>query len=94
MKKKLIILLPCLLAWAISSAQIITDTIFFNSAWQICEQPMASYYRIGTLHTDSNWHYSGDFKDYNLDNQLLFEGHYDSSGKNMAVLICTIPKAT
>jgi hypothetical protein len=62
-------------------AQTITDTIFLNSAWLICEQPLASYYRIGTLHTDSNWYYTGDFKDYNLQGQLLFAGHYDSIGK-------------
>ena len=42
-----------------AKAQKITDTIFYNGAWQICEKPLAKYYRIGTLVIDSFWYYTG-----------------------------------
>jgi antitoxin component YwqK of YwqJK toxin-antitoxin module len=63
-----------------ANAQKITDTIFYNSQWQICEKPIASYYRIGTLMVDSNWYYSGPFKDYSLDGKPQMEGAYSFDG--------------
>ena len=60
--------------------QVITDTIFFNERWQICEKPIAVYYRIGTLTIDSTWYYTGKFKDYNINNILMTEGEYSKNG--------------
>lgn len=62
------------------SAQKITDTLFYNSIWQICEKPIASYYRIGTLAIDSFWFYTGSVKDYSMNNRLLMEGTYTEDG--------------
>ncbi len=65
---------------AFSTAQIFTDTIFYNAGWQICEQPVAVYYRIGTLVIDSFWYYKGPFKDYAIDGTVLHEGNYSDEG--------------
>lgn len=62
------------------NAQKTTDTIFFNIGWQICEKPMAAYYRIGTLLIDSNWIYTGKFKDYSMQGILQTEGEYGEDG--------------
>jgi hypothetical protein len=64
----------------IANAQKITDTIFFNKAWQICEKPIASYYRIGTLVVDSLWFYTGKFRDFDINGKLLTEGEYSDKG--------------
>lgn len=68
------------LAPRFSKAQVFTDTIFYNKSWQICERPMAVYYRIGTLMIDSFWYYKGPFKDYALNGILLHEGNYSDLG--------------
>ncbi|MFC0772974.1 toxin-antitoxin system YwqK family antitoxin [Terrimonas alba] len=65
----------------ISNAQKITDTIFYNRAWQICEKPIAVYYRIGTLMIDSFWYYTGKQMDFDMNGQLLTEAEYSSDGK-------------
>ncbi len=66
---------------ATANAQIITDTIFYNKSWQICEKPLAAYYRIGTLTIDSFWYYTGKMKDFDMQGQLLTEGEYSNDGK-------------
>lgn len=63
------------------NAQKITDTIFFNKDWQICEKPIANYYRIGTLIVDSIWYYTGKLKDYDINGQLRMEGEYNNKGQ-------------
>jgi len=60
--------------------QKITDTIFYNSKWEICEQPIADYYRIGTLAIDSFWFFTGNIKDYTTDNVLVMNGNYSIDG--------------
>lgn len=66
----------------IAHAQKITDTIFYNKAWLICEKPIANYYRIGTLAVDSSlWFYIGKFKDFDINGQLLTEGEYNDKGQ-------------
>src|SRR5690349_16351626 len=76
------IVLLVLLVPVISKAQLITDTIYFNGAWRICEKPIARYYRLGTLSIDSIWFYKGKFKDYNVeDNKLICEGEYNDKGQ-------------
>ncbi len=62
------------------TAQKITDTIFYNSQWQICEKPVAAYYRLGTLMIETSWYYTGPFKDYSLDGKLQMEGAYSFDG--------------
>lgn len=62
-------------------AQKITDTIFYNRAWQICEKPIAAYYRIGTLNIDSFWYYTGKIKDFDINGVLATEGEYNDKGQ-------------
>lgn len=61
-------------------AQKITDTIFYNNDWQICEKSIAANYRIGTLAIDSFWFYTGKIKDYSIADTLLMEGAYTEDG--------------
>lgn len=61
-------------------AQKITDTIFYNSNWQICEKSIAVNYRMGTLAIDSFWFYTGNIKDYSIADTLLMEGQYTQDG--------------
>lgn len=61
-------------------SQKITDTIFFNKNWEICEKELAVYYRIGTLTVDSFWYYTGPNKDYNLNHQLMMDIVYTEEG--------------
>src|SRR6187402_1946489 len=63
-----------------ATAQKISDTIFFNSEWRICEKPLAAYYRIGTIQIDSLWKYTGSFKDYSLAGIIQNEGEYSEEG--------------
>jgi antitoxin component YwqK of YwqJK toxin-antitoxin module len=61
-------------------AQKITDTIYYNKNWAICEKTIASYYRMGTLAIDSFWFYTGIIKDYTIKDSLLMEGSYSEDG--------------
>lgn len=61
-------------------SQKITDTLFYNKLWQLCEKPVATYYRIGTLAIDSFWFYTGSIKDYSVNHKLLMEGNYTEDG--------------
>lgn len=63
-----------------SKGQKITDTIFYNNRWEICEKPMAAFYRIGTLAIDSFWFYTGRIYDFNMKDTLLMEGEYTEDG--------------
>lgn len=65
---------------AIIFAQKITDTIFYNSGWQICEKSIAVNYRVGTLAIDSFWFFTGKIKDYSMADTLLMEGQYTEDG--------------
>lgn len=70
-----------LLLFNFCSAQKLTDTIFYSQDWEICEKPIAEYYRIGTLAIDSFWFFTGVIKDYTADNNtLLMKGHYSEDG--------------
>jgi antitoxin component YwqK of YwqJK toxin-antitoxin module len=64
------------------AGQVITDTFFYNQNWQICEKPLAAYYRIGTLKIDStfSWYYVGKVKDYTIQDSLIMEGEYNTDG--------------
>jgi antitoxin component YwqK of YwqJK toxin-antitoxin module len=62
--------------------QKITDTVFYNSLWQICEVPIAHYYRAGTLAIrDTSWYYVGAVKDYSIDHILIMDGEYAANGQ-------------
>ena len=60
--------------------QRITDTVFYNRQWQICEEPIASFYRVGELVVDSFWYYRGTVRDYTITDTLVMEGQYDNEG--------------
>lgn len=63
------------------NAQKLTDTIFYNYNWKICEKPIAEYYRMGTLSIDSFWFFTGIIKDYTTDsNTLIMQGRYSEDG--------------
>jgi hypothetical protein len=82
--KSILIKLLLIIAFNIqgtSNAQKITDTIFYNKAWQICEKPIAAYYRIGTLTIDSFWYYTGKVKDFEMNGRLITEGEYNDKGE-------------
>jgi antitoxin component YwqK of YwqJK toxin-antitoxin module len=79
--KMLITLVGIFLSGMLAAQEVRTDTIFFNSKWQICEKPFADYYRIGKLVMDTIWYYSGTFNDYKLkDNSRLQTGNYVGQG--------------
>ncbi|GAA4329607.1 hypothetical protein [Flaviaesturariibacter amylovorans] len=60
----------------------ITDTVYYNARWQICEKPVASFYRAGVLAgTTDNWFFYGPVKDYTMDHHLLMEGNYSEAGR-------------
>jgi len=68
------------------NAQVRSDTIFYNPAWEICERPVASYYRLGgRLILDSIWYFTGTVKDYLINDTLLMEGHYADDGRRDGV---------
>lgn len=75
---KLLVIISIIPSYLFS--QEITDTIYFNKRWQICEKPIAAYYRIGMLVIDSFWYYKGNIKDYTVEGQLVMEGNYSKDG--------------
>lgn len=58
-----------------------SDTIYFNSKWQVCDEPIASYYRVGQVQIDSEVYFRGPVKDYYLDDVLQMEGLYSPIGQ-------------
>ena len=66
-----------------SAQHTITDTIYYDQSWRICEEPIASYYRAGTLAVmNSIWYFTGKVRDYTAGNLLMMEGEYADSLKN------------
>jgi hypothetical protein len=63
-----------------AKAQKLTDTIFYNQKWEICEKPIAEYYRIGTLAIDSFWFFIGHVQDFTMSNVLMMDGNYTQDG--------------
>ena len=57
------------------------DTLYFNSRWQICEKPFASYYRFGKVVIDTFWYYRGQVADYYTTDTLQMEGSYSTIGE-------------
>ncbi|MEO6670810.1 MAG: hypothetical protein ABIN36_15125 [Ferruginibacter sp.] len=59
----------------------ITDTIYYDHQWEICEKPLATYYRTGILAAlNDRWYYTGIIKDYTMSNTLISEGTYSDEG--------------
>ncbi len=78
-----LLLIMALLAYTnpLSAQLKITDTIYYNHKWQMCEKPIAFYYRVGILATlDNQWYFLGPQKDYDINNALLMEGNYSVDG--------------
>lgn len=78
--KKLTPFLLFLLLVKAGYSQKLTDTIFYNQYWKICERPIADYYRIGTLAIDSFWFFTGHIEDYTMDHKLVMKGDYSEDG--------------
>ena len=59
----------------------ITDTVWYTMKWEICEQPIADFYRVGVLAAlDNVWYFTGAVKDYTIDNTIIMEGLYSTDG--------------
>ncbi len=56
------------------------DTIYFNAAWQICEKPLAQYYRFGRVVIDTFWFYKGKVQDFYLSDAMQMDGNYSDIG--------------
>lgn len=84
-------LLPALLASVFSytllampvstTAQDITDTLFYDIKWQLCERTPAYYYRIGTMRIDSIARYVGPATDYYMNGQPEMKTTYNANGE-------------
>jgi antitoxin component YwqK of YwqJK toxin-antitoxin module len=82
MKSKLLLAGLLAIATQLSAQLKITDTIFYTAGWRICEQDIASYYRVGVLADNGgSWFYTGPIRDYSTaDSMLLMEGNYSEVG--------------
>lgn len=69
----------------------LNDTIFYNNKWQICEKPIASYYRLGKLTVDKYAYYSGEIKDYYSTGVLQMNGSYDEKGLKSGLFVSYYP---
>ena len=63
-----------------TNAQDITDTLFYDLHWQICERIPATYYRIGTMRIDSVARYIGPATDYYMNGQPEMKATYNNIG--------------
>ncbi len=81
--KTLKLLLALIITTTSYSQEKITDTIFYDYDWKICEQQNADYYRAGAMfRIDNMLYYNGPFKDYTVSNQLVADGNYLDGRKN------------
>ncbi len=90
LRKGYILILFLVVSYA-SLGQKITDTIYYNSRWGICEKAVAAYYRLGTLSIDSVWVYTGNFSDNTIENKLVSTGKYSEDGKRDGLFECYYP---
>lgn len=80
MKIKSLLLTTFMLFTSFIFCQEKKDTIYFDEDWSICEQPIAEYYRVCNLNTDSIFFYKGEVKDYYKDGKLAVSGDYGETG--------------
>ena len=55
--------------------QDISDTIFYNSKWEITSKEFASYYRLAQFDPE-NMCFDGEVEDFYIDGRLQMIGHY------------------
>ncbi|MDR6338633.1 hypothetical protein HNQ91_001684 [Filimonas zeae] len=75
-----VLLIAMLTLPAITAAQDITDTLFYDIKWQLCERTPAHYYRIGTMRIDSLARYIGPATDYYMNGQPEMQATYNLKG--------------
>lgn len=76
----------------VNAQQKITDTVYYNSDWQICEKAVAAYYRAGVFAVlDNVWYYTGPVKDFTIKGELLMEGEYSYEGLRDSAFIFYYP---
>ncbi len=84
MKKGILIRPTLFITLLISGRQPIfpqsPDTLYFNAGWQICEKPLAQYYRFGRIVIGDSWYYTGKVRDFYLSDVMQMDGNYSSSG--------------
>lgn len=62
------------------TGQDITDTLFYDARWSICERPAATYYRIGTMRIDSLARYIGPAQDFYMNGTPEMKATYSAVG--------------
>lgn len=78
-----------------SSGLYAQDTLYYNAAWQICERPLAKFYRFGNVVIDiSSWYYKGRVQDFYLSNTLQMDGNYSSIGEKNGKFYFFYPDGT
>jgi len=68
-----------------------TDTLYFNSKWQITPKSSAAYYRYATIKVDSFWHYIGKVQDFYISGTMQMEGNYSITGDKDGLFIFYYP---
>lgn len=70
-----------------AQSQIHEMSIPYNQDWEICDTPIAKYYRVGKLVTGSKSFFTGLIKDYYKDGHLQMQGTYDENGLKQGMFI-------
>jgi hypothetical protein len=92
--KTLLLLIVTLFSCTAIFCQDKKDTIYFDGDWSICEKPVAEYYRVCELNTDSNFFYKGEVKDYYINGQLKTTGDYGQGNNKNGQFIFYNKKGT
>ena len=82
-------LLGFLLGLAIGSTAQVTDTLFFNSYWEVMDpypREFISYYRVAEIDT-SSLQFVGKTEDYHINGQPKTILHYDSYGRKQGPIV-------
>lgn len=76
--------LTCLSIIISLSVQLFSQTVvklYYNDNWELTDSLHSKYYRIVGI-DENNMDFTGEFKDYNNDNQLLMKGFLSHNRKN------------
>lgn len=81
-----LLLCPFLLAIpATNFAQDLTDTIYYDRDWSVCEQPVAEYYRTTIVNKKNAIFFKGVVIDFFIDGTRQMTGQHDNEGKKQGL---------
>lgn len=63
----------------------------YNRKWEICDTPIAHYYRVGQISRHEKFIFTGEVKDYYQDGHLEMQGSYDSLGLKQGIFTYYYP---